>query len=160
MTSESPRTTELYILPFIASNDYNALLLDRIKPDIEKILRENQNCFLGNRSTTLQILTIRRVIEEVSTKNLEAILLFADFSETFDFIDGGKMKQILLVHSLPQRNRFNFNDALQKHESKGSLLGDKDFLDIVVGFYKTIIDEDYADDLLLHVNAPARVPTA
>ena len=50
------------------------------RPEIEKILRKNQNGFRRNRSTTSQILTIRRIFEGFRTKNLEATLLFADFS--------------------------------------------------------------------------------
>ena len=34
-------------------------------------------------------------------KNLEAILLFVDFSKAFDFIDRGKLEQILLAHMIP-----------------------------------------------------------
>ena len=38
---------------------YNALLVNRIEPKIDNILRKNQNGFRRNRSTTSQILTIR-----------------------------------------------------------------------------------------------------
>ena len=41
---------------------YNALLLNHIEPEIEKFLRKNQNGFRRNRSTTLQILTIGRIL--------------------------------------------------------------------------------------------------
>ena len=41
----------------IAAKIYNALLLNCIQPEIEKILRKNQNCFRRNWSTS-QILTI------------------------------------------------------------------------------------------------------
>ena len=36
----------------IAAKIYNTLLLNHIKPNIEKILRKNQNGFRRNRSTT------------------------------------------------------------------------------------------------------------
>ena len=63
------------------------MLLNRIRPKIEDILRKNQNGFRTNRSTTGQILTIRRLIEGVKSKNVPAILLFIDFSKAFDSID-------------------------------------------------------------------------
>ena len=71
-------------LTSIASKIYNLMLLNRIRPNIEDILRKNQNGFRTNRSTTGQILTIRRLIEGVKSKNLPAILLFIDFSKAFD----------------------------------------------------------------------------
>ena len=49
-----------------ASKTYNDLLLNLIEPKIEKILKKNQNGFRRNRSTTSQILTIRRISEENS----------------------------------------------------------------------------------------------
>ena len=65
-----------------------------------KILRKNQNGFRRNRSTTSQILTIRRIREGVRAKNLEATILFVDFAKAFDSILRGKMEQILLVYGL------------------------------------------------------------
>ena len=44
----------------IAAKIYNALLRNCIEPNI---LRKKQNGFRGNRSTTSQILTIRRILE-------------------------------------------------------------------------------------------------
>ena len=49
----------------MADKIYIALLLNRIEPEIEKILRKNQNGFQRNTSTTSQILTIRRILEGV-----------------------------------------------------------------------------------------------
>ena len=53
-----------------------------------------------NRSTIGQILTVRRIIEGVRAKNLEAVLLFVDFSKAFDSIHRGKMEQILLAYGI------------------------------------------------------------
>ena len=49
-----------------------------------------------------QILTIRRIYEGVRPKNLQATILFVDFTKAFDSIHGGKMKQILLAYGLPK----------------------------------------------------------
>ena len=42
-----------------------------------------------------------RILEDVRAKNLEAAILFVDFSKTFDSINRGKMEQILLAYGLP-----------------------------------------------------------
>ena len=81
-------------LTSIAAKIYNALLRNRIEPKIDNILRKNQNGFRRNRSMTSQILTTRR--------NLQAILLFVDFTKAFDSIHRGKMEQILLAYGLPK----------------------------------------------------------
>ena len=44
------------------------------------IFRPNQNDFRNNRSIVGQILTVRRIIEGVKENNLEACLIFVDFS--------------------------------------------------------------------------------
>ena len=49
---------------------------------------------------TSQILTICRILEGVRAKNLEATILFIDFSKTSDSIHRGKMEQILLTYGL------------------------------------------------------------
>ena len=50
-----------------------------------------------SRSTTSQILTIRRILEGVRAKNLQVTLLFVDFTKAFDSIHRGKMEQTLLA---------------------------------------------------------------
>ena len=70
-------------LTSIAAKIYNALLRNRIEPKIDNILRKNQNGFRRNRSTTSQILTIRRILEGVRAKNLQATLIFVDFTVTW-----------------------------------------------------------------------------
>ena len=49
-------------LTSIAAKVYNALLLNRIKPEIEKILGKNQDGFRSNRSKASQIVTIHRIL--------------------------------------------------------------------------------------------------
>ena len=87
-------------LTSIAAKIYNALLRNRIEPEIEHILRKNQNVFQRNRSTTSQILTIRRILEGVRAINLQATLIFVDFTKAFDSIHRGKMEQILLAYGI------------------------------------------------------------
>jgi len=63
--------------------------------------KKNQNGFRRSRSTVSQVLTVRRIIEGVRTKNLEAVLLSVDFSKAFDSIHRGKMEQILRAYGIP-----------------------------------------------------------
>ena len=101
---------------------------------IEKILRKNQNGFWRNRSTASQILTIRRVLEGVRAKNLEATILFVNFSKAFDFIHRGKMEQILLAHSLHKETVGVIMMLYKNTKVKvRSLDGDTDYFDIVAG---------------------------
>ena len=89
-------------LTTIASKIYNLLLLNRIRPEVDKILRKNQNGFRQKKSTVGQILTIRRIIEGVKAKNLKAVLLFVDFSKAFDSIHRRKLEEIMLAYGIPQ----------------------------------------------------------
>ena len=57
-------------LTSIAAKIYNALPLNRIEPEIEKVQRKNQSGYQRNRSTTSQILTIHRILEGVRAKTL------------------------------------------------------------------------------------------
>ena len=56
----------------IAAKIYNALFCNCVEPKIKKILMTNQDSYRRNRSTTSQILTIRRIVEGVRAKDLEA----------------------------------------------------------------------------------------
>ena len=79
----------------IAAEIYNLIQLNRIRPDIDPIQRKNQSGFRTKRSTTRQMLTIRRILEWVTSKSLPATILFIYFIEAFDSINREKMKDIL-----------------------------------------------------------------
>ena len=57
VTSESLRTTVI-ILTAIAGKVFNALLLNHMQPEVEKIFRKNQNGFWENQFTTSWILFV------------------------------------------------------------------------------------------------------
>ena len=78
------------------------MLLNRIRPEIDPILKRNQNGFCKNRSTTGQILTIRRILEGVKDKNLPLTILFINFSKAFDTINRKKMKEMLIKYGIPE----------------------------------------------------------
>ena len=121
------------ILTSIMAKIYNALLLNRIEPETEKILWKNQNVIRRNRSKTSQILSISRILERVRAKNLEATLLFVDFSKAFDSIDW-EMKQMLQPYGLPKETvtaimMLYKNTKVKVHSPNGVT----DFFDIVAG---------------------------
>ena len=88
------------LLP-IAAKIYNKLLLNRLRPALGPILRKNQNGFRPGRSTLGQILTLRRIIEEITLCNKTAALIFVDFSKAFDSVNREKMFEILGLYGIP-----------------------------------------------------------
>ena len=85
----------------IAAKIYNLMLLNKIRTEIDPILKKNQNGFRKNRSTTGQILTIRHILEGIKDKNIPITLLFIDFSKAFDTINREMMKIVLIKYGLP-----------------------------------------------------------
>ena len=83
---------------------------------------------------TSQILSIHRILEAVWAKNLQATILFVNFTKAFDSIHRGKMEQILLVYGLPKETVAAImilyrNTKVKMHSSDG----DTDYFDIVAG---------------------------
>ena len=106
---------------------YNALVRNRIEPKIE--IRRTKMAF---REIIPQILTICQILEGVCAKNLEATILFLDFSKAFDFIHRGKMEQILLTYGLPKETVAAIM-MLYKNMKVCFLDGDTDYFNIVAG---------------------------
>ena len=78
------------------------MILNRIQPIMEVLLRDNQNGFRAGRSTTSHILTLRRLLEGAKSRNLPAVLLFIDFKKAFDSIHRGTMLKILKAYGIPE----------------------------------------------------------
>ena len=121
-------------LTSIAAEIYNTLLLNRIQPEIEKVLRRNQNGFRKSRSTVGQILTVRRIIEGVKAKSLPATLLFVDFSKAFDSVHREKMEKILFSYGIPKET---VTAIMILYKNTKSMVrspdGDTEFFDILAG---------------------------
>ena len=79
----------------------NKMLLNRIQPYIEPLLRPNHNGFRSDRSTMAHILALRRLIEGIKSHDLKAVIIFVDFKKAFDSIDSGKMITILAAYVIP-----------------------------------------------------------
>ena len=109
---------------------YNVQLRNRIEPKIDNILRKNQNSFRRNRYTTSQILTIRRILQDVHAKTY----LFVNFTKAFDSIHKGKMEQILKACGLPKETVAAITILYRNTEVKvRSPDGDIEYFDIVAG---------------------------
>ena len=121
-------------LTSIAAKIYNALLCNHIETKIEKIVRKNQNGFRRNLFTISQILTIHRILKGVCAKNLQATILFLDFTRAFDSIHRGKMEQILHAYSLSKETITAMMMLYRNMKVKvRSLDGDTDYFNIVAG---------------------------
>ena len=90
-------------LSVVATKITNKMLLSRIQPALNPLLRPNQNGFRPGRSTTAHVLALRRLIEGVKSHNLKSIITFVDFKKAFDSIHRGKMFKILLAYGIPEK---------------------------------------------------------
>ena len=110
-------------LTSIAAKIYNALLRNHIEPKIDNILKKNQNGFRRNRSTTSQILTIRRILEGVRAKKPTGDITICRLYQGLRFHsqreDGTNPTSIRPT----KRNRSSNNDSLQKHQSESTFTG-------------------------------------
>lgn len=98
---QQPNNYRGITLSAIASKVYNSLLLNRITPHLDPILRRNQNGFRKKRSTLPQILAIRRIIEELKVSKRRGTIIFVDFSKAFDSVNRAAMIHILHNYGLP-----------------------------------------------------------
>ena len=81
-----------------------------------------------------QILTIHQILEGVHLKNLQATLLFVNFTKAFDSIHRGKIEQILFTYSLPKETIAAIMILYRNTKVKVcSLDGDTDYFNIVAG---------------------------
>lgn len=90
-------------LTSLVSKTLNRMILHRIQPVIDPLLRNTQNGFRTGRSTTSHILTLRRVLEGARMKNLPAAMVFIDFKKAFDSIHRGTLMKILLSYGIPKQ---------------------------------------------------------
>ena len=97
----SPSNYRGISLTSLAAKIYNKMLLNRLTPFLEPILRKNQNGFRKGRTTIAQILSLRRIIEEMKNHNKEVTLCFVDFKKAFDSINREIMFKILPLYGIP-----------------------------------------------------------
>ena len=85
-------------LSAIASKIYNKLLLRRVGCELDPLL----NGFRKRRSTISQILSLRRIIEDMRKHNKELTLRFVDFRKALDSISRQAIFDILLLYGIPE----------------------------------------------------------
>ena len=77
---------------------------------------------------------MRRILEGVRAKNLQATLIFVDFTKAFDSIHRGKMEQILLAYGIPKETIAAITILYRNTKVKvQSPDGDTEYFDIVAG---------------------------
>ena len=59
---------------------------------------QNQNGFRPGRSTSSHILSLRRILEGATAKNLPAVMTFIDFRKAFDSVHRGILMKILRAY--------------------------------------------------------------
>jgi hypothetical protein len=86
----------------LAAKLFNRILLDRVRPLVDKWLLNEQNGFRRGRSTTQHILTLRRITEECIAHKLELHLIFIDFRKAFDSVSRAMLPSILKAYGIPE----------------------------------------------------------
>ena len=82
---------------------YNRMIMNRLRPILDPLLRSSQNGFRRKRTTVGQILALRRLLEGVRLNNLSCIITFIDFKKAFDTIHRGKLLEILRAYGVPEK---------------------------------------------------------
>ena len=85
----------------IAAKVYNKILLNRIRDEVDHILRKNQAGFRPGRSCAQQIHILRRVLEGFRDYQLPLVVTFIDFKTAFDSINRKVMFAVLRHYGIP-----------------------------------------------------------
>ena len=81
---------------------YNKILMNRIRDEVNPILRKNQAIFRPGRSCAQQIHILRRVLEGFRDYQLPLVVTFIDFKKAFDSINRKVMFAILRHYGIPE----------------------------------------------------------
>ena len=79
----------------IAAKVYNKILLNRIRPHVDPLLRKNQAGFRPGRSSAQQIHILRRIMEGFKEYQPPLTITFVDFEKAFDSINRTAMFPVL-----------------------------------------------------------------
>ena len=121
-------------LTSIMAKTYNRMILNRIRPVLDPLLRPNQNGFRQKRTTVGQILAIRRILDGIKDTNLPAIFTFIDFKKAFDSIHRSNMAKVLRSYGIPDKLVYAIHGRYANTRAKVySPDGVSGYFDIVVG---------------------------
>ena len=90
-------------LSSVVAKTYNRMILNRVRPVLDPLLRKSQNGFRQKRTTIGQILALRRILEGAKKRQLPAVITFIDFKKAFDTIHRGMLMKILTAYGLPDK---------------------------------------------------------
>ena len=79
----------------IAAKVYNKILLNRIRPHVDPLLKKNQAGFRPGRSSAQQIHILRRIMEGFKEYQPPLTITFVDFEKAFDSINRTAMFPVL-----------------------------------------------------------------
>ncbi|XP_061879946.1 craniofacial development protein 2-like [Entelurus aequoreus] len=79
------------------------VLLQRLKDEVDNILREEQAGFRKGRSCAEQIFTLRNIIEQCQELQTPLIINYIDFKKAFDSIHRESLWQILQLYGIPSK---------------------------------------------------------
>jgi hypothetical protein len=85
----------------IAPKLFNRLLLNRLQPVLDPLIRNEQNGFRRGRTTIQHVLTLRRIMEEAEAHRLEIHLVFIDYKKAFDSVTRNALPTILAAYGVP-----------------------------------------------------------
>ena len=104
----------------------NRMILNRIQPVLDPLLRINQNGFRPG--------GLRRLIEGIKSKNLPSVILFLDFRKAFDSVHRAKMLKILKAYGVPNELVNTIGKMYENTRAKViSQDGETEEFDIVAG---------------------------
>ena len=86
----------------IAAKVCNKILLNRIRDEVDPILRKNEAGFLPGRSCAQQIHILRRVLEGFRDYQPPLVVTFIDFKKAFDSINRKVMFAVLRHYGIPE----------------------------------------------------------
>ena len=113
---------------------YNRMILNRIRPVLDTLLRNNKNGFRQKRTAVGQILTIRRILEGIKDNNLPDIFTFIDFKKAFNSIPRGNMAKVLRSYGIINKLVDAINGSYTNTRAKVySPYGVSEEFDIVAG---------------------------
>ena len=79
------------------------IILERMKDEVDILLRKNQAGFRRNRSCTDQIAALRIIIEQSMEFNSPLYINFIDYSKAFDSIDRKTLWKIMAHYGIPDK---------------------------------------------------------
>ncbi|KAJ8408552.1 hypothetical protein AAFF_G00251870 [Aldrovandia affinis] len=80
-----------------------SVLLQRLKTEVDNILREEQAGFRKGRSSSEQIFTLRNIIEQCLELQTTLIINYIDFKKAFDSVHHESLWQIVQLYGVPSK---------------------------------------------------------